>query len=118
MKKAAIRVQVLEASAQLSFLPPPPFWPTWPTRGTLADKALGLLMDGRMIDHPDFQDVTASWRLGAVVFTLRALGWPVETIEIPSPTTHDPYRVIALYYLDGKYTAQALAMNGRVANAG
>jgi hypothetical protein len=50
-----------------------------------------------MIDHPDFQDVTASWRLGAVVFTLRALGWPVETIEIPSPTAHDPYRVIALY---------------------
>jgi hypothetical protein len=46
MKKAAISVQVLEAGAQLSFLPPPPFCPTWPTRGTLADKALGLLMDG------------------------------------------------------------------------
>ena len=28
---------------QLSFLPPPPFSPTWPTRGTLADKALGML---------------------------------------------------------------------------
>jgi hypothetical protein len=102
-------------SEQLSFLPPPPFRPAWPTRGTLADKALGLLMDGRMIDHPDFQDATASWRLGAVVFTLRTLGWPVETIEIPSPTEHDPRRVIAFYRLDGRYTAQALAMNGRAA---
>ena len=100
---------------QLSFLPPPPFCPTWPKRGTLADRALGMLMDGRLIDHPDFQDVTQSWRLGAVIFTLRALGWPVETIEIPSPTEHSPDRIIALYRLDPKYTAQALAMNGGAA---
>lgn len=100
---------------QLSFLPPPPFCPTWPKRGTLADRALGMLMDGRLIDHPEFEDVTQSWRLGAVIFTLRALGWPVETIEVPSPTEHSPDRVIALYRLDGKYTAQALAMNGGAA---
>lgn len=103
---------------QLSFLPPPPFCPTWPTRGTLADKALGLLMDGRMIDHPDFENITQSWRLGAVIFTLRTLGWPVESIDIPSPTEHSPDRVICLYRLDGKYTAQALAINGRVAHVG
>ncbi len=48
---------------QLSFLPPAPFCPTWPTRGTLADKALGMLMDGRMIDHPEFENSTQSWRL-------------------------------------------------------
>ena len=100
---------------QLSFLPPPPFCPTWPTRGTLADKALGMLMDGRMIDHPEFENSTQSWRLGAVIFTLRAYGWPVETVEIPSPTQDNPHRVIALYRLDGKYTAQALAMNGGAA---
>jgi len=100
---------------QLSFLPPPPFCPTWPKRGTLADRALGMLMDGRLIDHPEFEDSTQSWRLGAVIFTLRALGWPVETIEVPSPTEHSPDRVIALYRLDGKYTAQALAMNGGAA---
>ena len=115
MKKPLTAVQASGAGEQLSFLPPPPFCPAWPKRGTLADTALGLLMDGRMIDHPDFQDVTASWRLGAVVFTLRTLGWPVETIEIPSPTESNPKRVIALYRLDGKYTAQALAMNGRAA---
>ena len=100
---------------QLSFLPPPPFCPTWPKRGTLADKALGMLMNGRLIDHPEFEDATQSWRLGAVIFTLRALGWPVETIEVPSPTEHSPDRIIALYRLDGKYTAQALAMNGGAA---
>jgi hypothetical protein len=71
-----------------------------------------MLMDGRMIDHPDFESSTQSWRLGAVVFTLRALGWPVETIEVPSPTEHCTDRVIALYRLDAKYIAQALAMNG------
>ena len=103
---------------QLSFLPPPPFCPSWPTKNTLPDMALGMFMNGRMIDHPDFENSTQSWRLGAVVFTLRALGWPIETIEIPSPTEHCPDRVIALYKLDPKYTAQALAMNGRAAYVG
>jgi hypothetical protein len=78
-------------------------------------RRLGMLMDGRLIDHPDFENSTQSWRLGAVIFTLRTLGWPVETIEVPSPTEHSPDRIIALYRLDGKYTAQALAMNGGAA---
>jgi hypothetical protein len=97
---------------QLSFLPPTPFCPTWPTRGTLADRALGMFMDGQMLDHPDFENRTQSWRLGAVVFTLRTFGWPIETIEIPSPTEHSPDRVIALYHLPSKYVAEALAQNG------
>lgn len=71
-----------------------------------------MLMDGRLIDHPEFEDVTQSWRLGAVIFTLRTLGWPVETVEVPSPTDENPHRIIALYRLDGKFTAQALAANG------
>ena len=117
MKKAPITLQASGAHGeQLSFLPPPPFCPTWPTKNTLADIALGLFMNGRMIDHPDFENSTQSWRLGAVVFTLRALGWPIETIEIPSPTEQSPDRVIALYKMDPKYTAQALAMNGRASN--
>lgn len=103
---------------QLSFLPPLPFYPTWPTKKNLADRALGMLMNGRMIDHPDFESSTQSWRLGAVVFTLRTLGWPIETIEITSPTEQSPDRVIALYHLPGKYVVQALAMNGSAANVG
>jgi hypothetical protein len=97
---------------QLSFLPPPPFCPTWPTRGTLADHALGMFMDGMTLDHPDFENRTQSWRLAAVVFTLRTLGWPIESIDIPGPTEENPDRVITLYRLPGKYVAQALALNG------
>lgn len=97
---------------QLSFLPPPPFCPTWPTRGTLTDHALGMFMDGMTLDHPDFENRTQSWRLAAVVFTLRTLGWPIESIDIPSPTDENPDRVITLYRLPGKYVAQALALNG------
>ena len=108
----AIRV----TGEQLSFLPPLPFCPTWPTKNTLPDVALGIFMDGRMIDHPDFENSTQSWRLGAVVFTLRTLGWPIETTEIPSPTEQSPDRVIALYHLPGKYIAQALALKGRAVN--
>lgn len=117
MKKAPTRDQATGASGeQLSFLPPPPFCPQWPKKNTLADVALGMFMNGRMIDHPDFENSTQSWRLGAVIFTLRTLGWPIETIDIPSPTEHYPERVIALYHLDAKYTAQALALNGRAAH--
>lgn len=97
---------------QLSFLPPPPFCPTWPEKNTLADRALKMLMDGKMIDHPDFESSTQSWRLAAVVFQLRTLGWPVETVEVPSPTPDAPDRVIALYHLPGRYVAEALALNG------
>ena len=99
-------------SEQLSFLPPPPFAPQWPTRGTLADRALKMFFDGRMIDHPDFENSTQSWRLDAVAFTVRTLGWPIETIEIPSPTEQTQDRVIALYHLPMKFVAEALAMNG------
>ena len=115
MKKAPTTLQASGAHGeQLSFLPPPPFCPTWPKKNTLTDTALGMLMDGRMIDHPDFQDVTESWRLGAVIFSLRTLGWPIETIEVPSPTEQSPDRVIALYHLPPKYVAMALAINGGV----
>ena len=96
---------------QLSFLPPPPFNPTWPMRGTLADKALGMMMDGRMIDHPDFENSTQSWRLGAVIFSLRTLGWPIETIDVPSPTFAMPSRTIALYHLPQRFIAMALAFS-------
>lgn len=97
---------------QMSFLPPPPFCPTWPTKGTLADRALGYLMDGARMNHPEFEARTQSWRLGAVVFQLRTLGWPVETVEIPAPTAENPNRIIARYHLAPHHVAQALAQLG------
>ena len=71
-----------------------------------------MFFDGRMIDQPGFENSTQVWRVGVGVFTLRTLGWPIETIEIPSPTEQTPDRVIALYHLPIKYVAEALAMNG------
>lgn len=92
---------------------PPPFSPTWPQRGTLAERALAILMDGRTLDHPDFEAATGCWRLAAVVFELRCLGWPVGTVEIPAPTEENPHRYVALYALSKKKIAEALAAAGR-----
>ena len=91
----------------------PPFSPTWPKRGTLADRALSILMDGRTLDHPDFEAATGSWRLAAAVFELRCLGWSVGTVEIPAPTEKNPHRYVALYALPKQKIAEALAVTGR-----
>ncbi len=115
MKKTLHRANDTWVSGeQLTFLPPSQFCPTWPTKGTLADKALGLLLDGQQFDHPTFEQLTGSWRLSQPIAELRKLGWPVETIEVPCPTELVPNRVIGLYRLDGKYVGLALAaMKGR-----
>lgn len=100
---------------QLTLIDPPPFCPTWPKRNTLADRALKMFLDGKVFDHPDFLEGCGSWRLAAVVFQLRTLGWPIDSIEIPAPSEENPRRTIAVYKLPAKYAAQALAtMNGGV----
>lgn len=106
-----------EFGEQFSFLPPAPFNPKWPAPDTLADRALGMLMDGRSINHKDFLDATQSWRLAAAICTLRTLGWPVETVEVPSPTEHDPYRAIARYHLGWKYIKQARELAKHLGNS-
>lgn len=117
MKKAPTTYQALGAfGEQLTFLPPAPFCPQWPTKGTLAEKALGMLMEGRVFTHPEFEQATQSWRLGAYIHVLKDLGWPVETVEIPSPTEDCPDRVIARYRLDGKYAAEAAALKREAAH--
>lgn len=116
MKKAPHNLPAAGAlGEQLSFIDPPPFCPTWPKRNSLADRALKMFLDGRVFDHPDFLEGCGSWRLAAVVFQLRALGWPIDTLEIPAPSEEHPGRTIALYKLPAKYAAQALAtMKGAV----
>lgn len=109
MKKTPNRAnRTVAYGEQLSFLPPPQFCPTWPTKGTLADKALGLLLDGQQFDHPTFERLTGSWCARQPIAELRNLGWPVVTIEVPSPTELVPNRVIGLYRLDSKYIGLAL----------
>lgn len=119
MKKAPTSDQADGASGeQLTFLDPPPFCPSWPKRNSLADRALKLFLDGKAFDHPDFLAGCGSWRLAAVVFQLRTLGWPITTIELPSPTEEHPGRTIALYKLPGKFVAEALALMAGEMHAG
>ena len=101
---------------QLSFLEPPPFHAIWPKHNTLSDKALKMLLNGKVFDHPDFLDGCGSWRLASVIFELRALGWPIETVDVPSPSKENPSRSTALYRLDRKFVALVSAtMAGRAA---
>lgn len=88
---------------QTSFLPPPPFAPTWPQPQTLAARALEIFLRGEALTHPQFEAVSFSWRLSAVVAVLRELGWPIEAADIPAPTYENPHRAIARYHLPQKW---------------
>lgn len=99
---------------QLNLIDPPPFSPTFPKPSTLAGEALKLLLSGRQITHPDFQSITKSWRLSEPIRALRHdYGWPVETIEIPAPTSDRPERIIARYTLPEWVLHELGASNGR-----
>jgi hypothetical protein len=76
-----------------------PFSPTLPAPNTLPDRLLWVLLAGGTVDHPAFEELTGSWRLAAAAAELRALGWPVETIEIPAPTPEAPQRCIGRYHM-------------------
>lgn len=92
---------------QISFLPPPPFAPTWPQPGTLAATALEVFLRGEGMTHPQFEAISFSWRLSHVVSVLRELGWPIEAADIPAPTFENPHRCIARYHLPERYIEQA-----------
>lgn len=94
---------------QLSFLPPPPFNPSWPTKGTRDDQALQLFLAGRYLDHEDFFRESGSWRLSDAVLHLRDAGWPIVSTDIPAPTPACPGREISIYHLPAKYIAEAMA---------
>lgn len=93
---------------QLSLLPSAPFSPSWPQENTLAIVALRLFIAGEKVDTPDFQKLTHSWRLSAVVLTLRKLGWPIETIEHRCLTSERPHRFIGVYLLPSRFIKDAL----------
>lgn len=84
---------------QLSFLPHPDFNPIYPTANTLPARCLSLMLNGQSFTHPEFEQLTGSWRLSAVIFTLKGLGWPVESFDLAAPTPECPTRIISRYYL-------------------
>lgn len=97
---------------QLNLIPPPPFAPVWPSSG-LALAALGLMLEGCTIDHPDFERKTGSWRLAAAINLLRAAGWPVESYDVPDTLNDGRPRQVARYFLP----AEIIAASHEIRNA-
>ncbi len=92
--------QATSGFKQMSFLPEPDFNPIWPTPNTLPARCLSMMLAGQSLTHREFIDAFGSWRLAAVIFTLKELGWPIETVEIPAPLDDAPNRHICRYFLD------------------
>jgi len=68
----------------------------FPKVGTLASRALALLLTGERITHASFQTHAGSYRLSGYIFELRDAGWPIVTVEREKPTT-DRKRRTAIY---------------------
>lgn len=82
---------------QIEMFELPAIRPKLPPRGGLAWQLLGHLLAGASVSHPEWEDLTGSWRLAATAFELRALGWPVDAALLPAPTPETPERCIARY---------------------
>jgi hypothetical protein len=89
-KKPRFRRQAYNGSKQISFLPESKFNPQLPSKNTLAHQALQMMLQGKKLTHPLFQNKTCSWRLAAHVHILKKLGWSVSSIEIPFYTEKKP----------------------------
>ena len=76
-----------------------------------------MFFNGRSLDHEEFIGACSSWRPAAVVFQLKMIGWPIDTIDKSSPSREHSGRIIALCRLPGKYVAKALALKTGVARA-
>lgn len=98
MKNPA-RLQALTGFEQMSLLPEPDFNPIKPKPNTLPARCLSQMLRGQHFTHPQFEQMTESWRLSAVVYDLREMGWPVESVDVPAPTKACPTRTISRYYL-------------------
>lgn len=85
----------------MSFLPEPKYQPRYPIQGSMAAKALRLMLGGAKVAHPDFEAVTGSWRLAAHIYVLKKLGWPVmkELVPIRNRFEDGRKRNHDLYYL-------------------
>jgi hypothetical protein len=104
MKKTRKYRQASSGFKQISFLPEPEFNPKLPSKNTLAFQALNLMLHGKKISHPDFENDTSSWRLAAHIHCLNKLGWPIQTIDVKHLTLKMPKtRFIHRYFLNKKF---------------
>ena len=95
--------EIIAPGEQLSLLPECELAPVMPRPGTLACKLLAMLSRGARLTHPEFEVLTGSWRLSAVVFELALLGWQIESVRVNAPTVDRPDRPIARYWLAARH---------------
>jgi hypothetical protein len=95
--------EIIASGEQLSLLPETELAPTMPRLGTLAARLLTMLSRGARLTHPEFEALTGSWRLSAVVFELGLLGWQIDSVRINAPTADRPDRPIARYWLAARH---------------
>lgn len=83
--------------------------PSYPSTGTLASRALALLLKGQRITHRDFMVRAGSYRLAGYIRELREKGWPIRTIERDKPTSDPRGRraTVAEYHLPAEAVAEA-----------
>lgn len=84
---------------QLTLFPEPPLAVEMPNEGSLEYKCLMLLLDGRNLNHPFFDNETGSWRLAAVIHKLKKMGWDIAHYDVDAPTENSPGRHIRYYLL-------------------
>jgi hypothetical protein len=75
--------------------------PAYPNINTLASRALSLLLQGSAITHRDFWVYAGTYRLSALIFELRKIGWVIrdtyELVPTSDPTTRRAH--IKRYFL-------------------
>ena len=102
--------------AHLDGIEPAPFAPNWPKQNTLASDALEQFLSGKSLTTDEFAQLTPSHRLSAVVFTLKALGWPIHCYYVPQQRGNKRKpAMIGVYQLKNHYRQQALAARRGVA---
>ncbi len=65
-----------------------------------------MMLNGQSFTYPEFEVITGSWRLSAIIFTLKGLGWPVDSHDIAAPSKDCPSRIISRYYLTDETIAK------------
>jgi hypothetical protein len=86
---------------------------TMPSPGTLAYQLLWLLLAGERIEPLAWLARTGSWRLAADVQRLKDLGWPVQSLPIPSASHRNRGRKPSRYFLTHQAIAEGLALARR-----
>ena len=80
--------------------------PIFPPPNTMLARFLDAMLTVTMHLHPEFIQETGNWRLATAAEELKEMGWPVEMIELHSPTEENPHRCVALYFI-GEHTMHA-----------